>query len=276
MSEAGGDIRLVVCDVDGTLVDKQKKLTDGTIAAVRRLEAAGVGFTIISARPRSGMMPIADALELDEPMAAFNGGIVFHRDGRVDAHVRIDERVARGVFDVIGNAAVDRWVFADDRWYASTDQGVHVEHERIASNQAPIVRTDFADLLDRADKITFVSDEPELLKGLHAKCAAAFGDDATIAQSQTYYLDVTALIANKGNGIVSLTQAFGVPLERTCAIGDQANDLPMLTRAGLSIAMGNAPDAVKAAAHHVTTGNDADGVAHAIDTLILPELGAEE
>jgi len=265
-------IRLLVSDVDGTLVDKQKQLTPATIAAVARLRDAGIGFTIISARPRSGMLPIADALAIDAPMAAFNGGIVFRRDGRVDSHVTIDEGVARGVFGLIGDAAVDVWVFADNLWYASTDQGVHVEHERVASNQAPIVTGDFTALLDRADKITLVSDDPVLLGALTDRAKAAFGDKATVAQSQTYYLDVTALAANKGDGITALAAAFDVPLELVAAIGDQANDLPMLAKAGFSIAMGNGPEAVRRAAQHVTLGNDQDGVAHAIDTLIAPRF----
>jgi Cof subfamily protein (haloacid dehalogenase superfamily) len=265
-------IRLLVCDVDGTLVDQNKQLTPATIAAVARLHDAGMGFTIISARPCSGMLPLADALGIDAPMAAFNGGIVFRRDGSVDSHVTIDETVARGVFDLIGDAPVDRWVFADNKWHASTDQGVHVEHERVAANQAPIVTQDFAALLDRADKITLVSDDPSVLGVLADRAKAAFGDKATVAMSQTYYLDVTALAANKGHGITALAAAFDVPLELVAAIGDQANDLPMLARAGVSVAMGNGPEAVRHAAQHVTLGNDQDGVAHAIDTLIAPRF----
>ncbi len=262
---------LVVCDVDGTLVDKQKQLTEATIAAVARLRARGFGFTLISARPISGMMALAERLALDVPMGAFNGGIVFRRDGSIAEHHVISPEVARGVFDAVGDAPVDRWVFADDRWYASTDQGVHVEHERVASAQEPIVRAGFDDLLDRADKITFVSDDAALLAGL-AERVKPFAAQATIVQSQVYYLDVTARAANKGDGIAALAHAIGVPLAKTIAIGDQANDLAMFARAGRSIAMGNATDAVKAQASDVTTANDADGVAHAIDNLILGRM----
>lgn len=263
---------LVVCDVDGTLVDKDKKLTDATVAAVARLNDAGIGFTIISARPMSGMMPIADTLALDVPMGAFNGGLVFRRDGSIAEHHTIPEDVARGVFDLVGDAAVDRWVFADDRWHASTDQGEHVEHERLASNQNPVVRDDFDDLLDRADKITFVSDDPALLASLADQAKARFGAEATIVQSQTYYLDVTALRANKGDGITALAKALDVPLAKTIAIGDQANDLAMFARAGRAIAMGNATPEVKAQAADVTTANDHDGVAHAVDRIILGRM----
>jgi Cof subfamily protein (haloacid dehalogenase superfamily) len=261
--------KLLVSDVDGTLVDRRKQLTPGTIDAVARLHAAGVGFTIISARPRSGIMPLADQLELDEPIGAFNGGIVFRRSGEVLEHHRIDPVAARAVWAMAADSPVDRWVFAYDRWYASTDQGPHVDPERKSSAQDPVIVDDFDALLDQADKITFVSDDPAMLGDLTSRMAAAWGERATIAQSQTYYLDITALEANKGTGIAALAASFGVPLEATAAIGDQANDLPMLARAGLAIAMGNAPDAVKARAHQVSRANDEDGVAWAIDHLII-------
>jgi len=262
-------IRLLVSDVDGTLVDKDKRLTPATIAAVRQLRDAGVAFTIISARPRSGILPIVEALDLDVPVAAFNGGIVFTRDGRETVHHLVDAEVARGALALAAGTPVDIWVFADDRWYATSDRGVHVEHERVASNQQPVIRDDFAELATRVDKITFVSDEPEVLRDLQARIETGHAGRATVAQSQTYYLDITALEANKGEGVAALADALGVPLEDTAAIGDQANDLPMLKRVALPIVMGNAPDAMRQGAAHVTRGNEADGVAHAIDTIIL-------
>jgi len=262
------EIRLVVSDVDGTLVDKAKQVTPGTVAAVKRLREAGVGFTIVSARPRSGMRWIADLLEIDGAMGAFNGGTIFHRDGRVERHDTVPADVARGVLALVGDAA-DTWVFAGDRWYATNGDGPHTASERKASNQEPVVRDGFDDLLDDCDKLTFVSDDEDALRDLATRARAAFGDRATIVQSQTYYLDVTATTANKGDGVRGLADALGVDLARVCAIGDQANDLPMLELAGLAVAMGNAPDAVKQAADAVTDANDADGVAHAIDRLVL-------
>jgi len=261
-------IRLVVSDVDGTLVDGHKQLTPGVITAVGRLKAAGIGFTVISARPRSGIMPIADALDLDVPMGAFNGGIVFRRDGAVLAHETIDPKVVKGVFDLAKDAPVDRWLFADDRWFATSDQGTHVEHERIASNSEPVLTDDFTHLYDRADKVTFVSDTPEVLADLLKKAQAKYDGRATIGQSQTYYLDVTATTANKGDGITALAKAFDVPLAETAAFGDQYNDLPMFARAAWSAAMGQGPEQVRAKADFVSTSNDADGVAHAIAELL--------
>ena len=265
-------IRLVVSDVDGTLVDPDKQLTPATAEAVARLREGGVGFTIISARPMSGMMPIADTLGIDAPMGAFNGGIVFTRNGGISKQHTIATEVARAVVDAAEGVDVDLWVFASDTWYATSGEGHHVDSEKITSNQDPVIVDDVADLLDRADKITFVSDDEPVLVSLHEKIAS-YSDRATIVQSQTYYLDVTALEANKGDGVAALCAVLDVPLAATVAIGDQQNDVPMLEAVGLSIAMGNAPDAVKQVADEGTRGNDEDGVAHAIDDIIMKRVG---
>ncbi|WP_235532966.1 Cof-type HAD-IIB family hydrolase [Sphingomonas sp. Leaf412] len=262
-------IRLFVSDLDGTLVDPDKELTPGTIAAVARLRAAGVKFTVISARPMSGVMPLLGPLALDGTVAAFNGGILFRRDGTILSRHTVPADVAQGVVRLARETPAAIWVFADDRWYATDGTGAHTDGERVSAAQEPVVVDDIATVIDRADKITFVDDDAPRLHALWERCHAAFGTQATIAQSQTYYLDVTAPAANKGDGLAALALANDVPLDAVAAIGDQANDLPMLARAGLAIAMGNAPDAVKSRAGHVTLSNDRDGVAHAIDTLIL-------
>jgi Cof subfamily protein (haloacid dehalogenase superfamily) len=267
-------IKLVISDVDGTLVNKAKQLTPGVIDAVKRLEDAGVPFTLISARPPSGLIKLAEALELDRPLAAFNGGTLFRRDGTVTERHKVDPEVVRGFFELVEGEAVDTWVFASGRWHTSGLEGVHVEHERVASAQEPILTEDFSPLYDDVDKLTFVTDDPVLMARLTQAGQERFGDRATVGNSQTYYLDVTDTIANKGNGVETLAHALGIDLADTAVIGDMPNDLPMLRRAGTPIAMGQAPDEVKAAARFVTTSNEEDGVAAAIDRYVLARAAA--
>jgi len=269
VSEPGAAIGLVISDVDGTLVRKDKSLSPQVIAAVQRLRAAGIPFTLISARPVSGVLPLIGPLGIDIPVAAINGGIIFRPDGSAIAEHRIDPEVVRGMFDLAAEIAVDRWVFADGQWFASSLAGVHVEHERVASNQAPVLRDDFGDLYDRADKVTFVSDDAPVLKDLAARGIALFGQRATIGQSQTYYLDITDTRANKGDGVAELATMLGVDLAQVAVFGDMDNDLAMFARAGTSVAMGQAPENVRAAADFVSSSNEQDGVAHAIDAFVL-------
>jgi Cof subfamily protein (haloacid dehalogenase superfamily) len=268
VNTAPSAIRFVVSDVDGTLVDHDKTLRPATIDAVARLKAAGIGFAVISARPPSGVEPIAEALGLDGPIGAFNGGTVFRRGGEVVEEHLVPAEVGRGMVELAQGSGANVWVFAGGRWHADTPDNPHVPRERRSANQEPVLGEDLAALAERAGKITFVSDEPAVLADLTARGRDRFAGQATIALSQTYYLDVTALQANKGAGVEALARAAGVPLEQVMVLGDMRNDLPMLRRAGLAVVMGQAPDDVKAVAHWITASNDEDGVAKALDRLL--------
>lgn len=267
MSE--GRFGLVISDVDGTLVNHDKQLTPGVKAAVGRLTAAGIPFTLVSARCPRGVQPLVEELGLQGPIAAYNGGTIFTDDGTVVEHHLIPGAVARELLAMVRSEPVSTWLFADGIWHADTTDNPHVPRERLSANQEPVIVSDFAPLADRAEKLTFVSDDAPLLARIAQQAIAAHGDDATIAQSQTYFLDVTATVANKGDAIAALAKAHGVPLERVAVFGDQFNDVPMFDRAGFSVAMEQAPDGVKAKADAVSTSNEEDGVAVAIDRYIL-------
>lgn len=275
MSSDPMNLRLVISDIDGTLVNKAKQLTPGTIAAVGRLHAAGLPFTLISARPPSGLYPLAEALGLTEQLAAFNGGLIFKADGTITERHLVPEDVVRGMFDLAEGTDAVPWIFADGVWHAAVLEGTHVDHERLASAQEPIHTIDMSPLYTRVDKLTFVSDDEPMLRDLTTRAQAKYGAAATIGQSQTYYLDVTHIRANKGDGISTLSTAMGVTLQDVAVLGDMPNDLPMFARAGVSIAMGQAPAEVRSQALYTTTSNDEDGVAHAIDTILLPMMGKD-
>ncbi|WP_371420252.1 Cof-type HAD-IIB family hydrolase [Tardiphaga sp.] len=263
-------IRLLVSDIDGTLVRRDKSLSESVISAVGRVKAAGIAVSLISARPPSGMLWIAQRLELSGAIGAFNGGTVVQPDGTVVSAAQLDPECAARTLALLDHPAVTPWLFAGGLWYARATEDVYVPRERRAANIEPIVRGDFGGLLAHTDKIVGVSDDHALLARLDSEITAALGQDATVGRSQPYYLDITARRANKGDGIAALAAASGVSLANVAVLGDEHNDLPMFARARLSIAMGQAPIAVRSAADRVTLSNEEDGVAHAIDAFILP------
>lgn len=269
-----GDVplRLLISDIDGTLVRSDKSLADATVEAVRRLTTAGLPVSLISARPASGMRWIAEKLGLEGPFGAFNGGVLFMADGTVIERCFIDCAVAHTMISLIADAKITCWVFADDQWFSNNADDPHTRREIASANVEPNITNDFSDLIERADKIVGVSDDHAMLADLEIRAIAAGQGKATIARSQPYYLDITAKIANKGDGITYLAKAFGVEMGEVAVIGDQANDLPMFARAGLSIVMGQAPAPVKAQAMIATDSNDDDGVASAISNIILPRV----
>jgi Cof subfamily protein (haloacid dehalogenase superfamily) len=265
-----GTIRLLISDIDGTLVRNDKSLSDAVVAAVRRVVDAGVPVTLISARPPSGIEWIAEKLGIHGPLGAFNGGTLFKADGTIKAAERLGERVAQAALDLLDRPEITRWLFADGRWYAEATDNPHNDREIQSANQQPTLGAEWAPLLPHADKIVGVCDDHDLLAALEQQVADALGAEATVARSQPYYLDITAPHANKGEGIERLAAAYGVPLEEVAVLGDQRNDLPMFARAGLSVAMGQAPEDVRAAATHVARSNEEDGVADAIERFLLP------
>ncbi len=267
------EIRLLVSDVDGTLVRDDKSLPDANRDAILALTAAGVATTLISSRPPSGMMALAETLRLTGPLAAFNGGTLFDPDGTIRFAHRLDASDAAAILRLLDRPGVAPWVYADGAWFVGDLDNPHLPRERLAAAIEPKIRRDFAALGGRIDKIVGVSDDHELLRRLEEQARSMMGRRATVARSQPYYLDVTHRLANKGDGIAALAQAFGVDLKQVAALGDMANDLPMFALAGLSVAMGQAPACVQAAANATAATNEEGGVAEAIACFVRPRIG---
>jgi len=263
-------IRFLLSDVDGTLVRPDHSLSQVTIEAVQRLRAAGIYFTIASARPPRAMRQLIETLGIDLPTVAFNGANVINPDGSLLKVHRIDRSAAETTLALFARHPVALWVFADDQWFLLDPDGDYVDHERNTLGYEPVLVDSFEPYLDRIDKIVAASKDFELLKRLEIQLNPLIARQALAARSQSYYLDVTALDANKGSALVSLAEQLGVALAHTAAIGDGGNDVAMFRQAGLSIAMGQAEESVRSHADQVTGSNLQDGVAEAIERFILP------
>lgn len=262
-------IELLLSDIDGTLLRPDHSLSEATIAAVGRLRDAGIGFTVASSRPPRAMRSIIEALGVDLPTVAFNGGTITDADGKLLVAHRIPESAARTCLRLFAEHEVAVWVFADDQWLLLDLAGEYVAHERDTLGYDPLLVDTFDPWLDRVDKIVASSGDFELLKRLEARVNPLIDGQALAARSQAYYLDVTALAANKGSALAALARHLKVPLASTAAIGDGGNDVAMFRQAGLSIAMGQAEAVVANQADRITGSNLQDGVAMAIERFIL-------
>jgi Cof subfamily protein (haloacid dehalogenase superfamily) len=270
MSAPNEPVRLLVSDIDGTLVTPEKALTAAALKAVRTLAGAGVGFTLVSSRPPRGMAVLVTALGLTLPFAAFNGASLVEPGGRVIRARHLSAEAARKAIALFQERGVEIWGFADGQWLVLALEGPHVDHERHTIGFDPTLVDDFDGVIERLDKLTAVSDQPDLLADVERAAQAALGGAANARRSQTYYLDVTHPEADKGHAVRALCAEIGVPATETAVIGDQANDVAMFAVAGLSIAMGQATDEVKAGASFVTGPNTADGFAQAVAQIVLP------
>lgn len=261
-------IALVVSDVDGTLVTHDKRLTDKAKAAVKKLEDNGIGFTITSSRPPVGMRFLIEPLGITLPIGPFNGSSIVDGDLKPMVQHLIGETAARKSIEVLDKYGVDVWIFTNDDWVIKRDDGKYVPHERDTIQHAPLMVDDFSPYYAKACKIVGASSDFPLLERCEAEMQQVLGDSAVAVRSQNYYLDVTPPNQSKGTFVKAMAERLGIPLEAIATVGDMRNDLPMFAVSGMSVAMGNASDAVKAQATDVTTSNEDEGFAGAVEIIL--------
>lgn len=263
-------IRLVVSDIDGTLVNHAKELTPRTRAAIAALAERGVGFTVTTARPPVGLRGVFAMLGMKVTAAAINGGAVVDGDLNIVEEKLLAPAVARRAVALLRGEGLDPWLFTDEHWYIRDPKGDNVPLETRTIGQEPVVVDDFADALyGRVLKVIGSCNDHSHLAACEAMLQRELGTQAIATRSQLYYLDVTNPQAHKGEAVASLAKAFGVPVSAVLTIGDGTNDIPMLEAAGFGVAMGNGSDAVKAAADAVTADCEHDGFAEAIERYVL-------
>jgi Cof subfamily protein (haloacid dehalogenase superfamily) len=260
-------------------------LTDRARQAVRKLHDAGINFAITSGRPPLGMKMLVDALELTAPLSAFNGGVFFKPDYSVIEQNVLPETVAKHVIDIIKAHDLDVWVYNDRDWYVPQLHGPHVDREEWTVKFPPKVVSSFDGLLGNVTKVVGVSDDYDLVARCEADVQKEFShhdlhctqgdssgggeEEVSAARSQPYYLDVTHPHANKGFVVQRLSELLNIPLQEIATIGDMPNDVPMFSKGGVSIAMGNASPQVQQAAQYVTTDYENEGFANAVERFIL-------
>ena len=262
-------IRLLLSDVDGTLVKMDKTLTERSIDAVRALHDAGIHFAVTSGRPPRGMSMLVEPLMLRTPLAAFNGGLVVGPDmDVVEERVVPDELVAPMV-ELLESHELSVWVYQGADWLVRDPDGPHVAREAHTVQFAPKVVESFDGATTGVAKIVGVSDDHDAVAAAGAAAHDEFGEHVSASRSQPYYLDVTHPQANKGGVVKFLSAKYRIPTDEIATIGDMPNDVLMFAHSGLSIAMGNAAREVQRAARRVTTTNDEDGFANAVHRFIL-------
>jgi Cof subfamily protein (haloacid dehalogenase superfamily) len=263
-------IALVLADVDGTLVTREKVLTERAKVAVRLLRERGIRFAITSGRPPLGMKMMNDLLHLDTPIAGFNGGVFANPDWTVISSKCLAQGAVIKTIEIIRDHNLDAWLYTPEAWYVADPKAPHVAREAWTVKFDARVANDFTPYLDKAVKIVGVSDDLDAVARCEADCRKALGSSVSAARSQPYYLDVTHPDATKGGVVDYLSHRFGISLDQIATLGDMPNDVLMFEKSGMSIAMGNASAEVQSQANFVSTSNEQEGFANAIEKFVLP------
>jgi hydroxymethylpyrimidine pyrophosphatase-like HAD family hydrolase len=162
------------------------------------------------------------------------------------------------------------WSYRGADWYVPDLLGAHVARESRTVRFDPTLATDLEQITDNLAKIVGVSDDHDAVESAAAAARDHFGDHVAAARSQPYYVDVTHPEANKGSVARYLSTRYAIPAGQIATIGDMPNDVLMFSHSGLSIAMGNAGPEVQRAARRVTTSNEEEGFANAVERFVLP------
>ena len=264
-------IRLVIADIDGTLVNKEKLLTPRSVQAVQRLQDAGILFGVTTGRPPAGTRMLIDHLPGLKFIAGFNGGIVVRRDFSLFKMNLMAATAAQQVMRIIEEHKMDVWVYTDKDWFVRDPKAYRVDREEATVQFPPKVTPTFDGLFDRVVKIVGISKDYDNVARCEKDVQERCGASVSAARSQPFYLDVTHPHANKGEVVVMASEFGKIPMQEIATIGDMPNDVTMFNKSGVSIAMGNASPEVQRAATYVTASNDQEGFARAVEDFILPQ-----
>lgn len=264
-------VRLIAIDVDGTLLNSAKQITALTAAALHAArEAHGVKVVLASARPPRSVRGFYESLRLDTPTINYNGALVYEPPSqRVLLHRPLPEAVARAAVELARRLAPDVLVSAEvlDHWYTDRVDPAY------ATETARLFAPDVVGPLDRwlnqeITKLLFLGPQA-VMEEISAAMNRHLAYQVSVVQTEENLLQVMHPTVGKAAALRTVAAHLHTQREDVLAIGDNANDIGMLQWASHSVAMGNAPQAVKAVAQHVTDSHDEDGAAKAIRRFVF-------
>lgn len=273
--------KLLVLDVDGTLLNDEREISKRTLAALLKVQQMGVRIVLASGRPTYGLMPLAKTLELGNYggfvlsyngcriIKAQNGEILFERRINPEMLPYLEKKARKNGFAI--------FTYHDDTLITDSPDNEYIKNEALLNNLKIIKEDEFSTAIDFAPcKCMLVSDKEKALIGLEQHWEKRLAGTLDAFRSEPYFLEVVPCGVNKANTLGALLEHLGVTREEVIAVGDGVCDVTMLQLAGMGVAMGHSQDSVKVCADYVTASNEEDGVALAVEKLILAEVRAAE
>lgn len=273
--------KLLVLDVDGTPLNDEREISKRTLAALLKVQQMGVRIVLASGRPTYGLMPLAKTLELGnyggfvlsyngcQIIKAQNGEILFERRINPEMLPYLEKKARKNGFAI--------FTYHDDTLITDSPDNEYIKNEALLNNLKIIREDEFSTAIDFAPcKCMLVSDKEKALIGLEQHWEKRLAGTLDAFRSEPYFLEVVPCGVNKANTLGALLEHLGVTREEVIAVGDGVCDVTMLQLAGMGVAMGHSQDSVKVCADYVTASNEEDGVALAVEKLILAEVRAAE
>ncbi|MGJ7093555.1 Cof-type HAD-IIB family hydrolase [Vibrio hannami] len=265
--------KLVALDMDGTLLNSDKVVTERNKKAIMNAKDAGVKVLLASGRPLEGMTRYLEELGLtsdNDYVICYNGSLVKRvSDGKTVRTQILSGKDAKKLALIAIEMGSHIHAFSPERGLITPKNNPYTEHEAII-NGLDIVEFDFADLSDDEQIIkAMIVDDGDALTEAISKLPSELYDEYTIVRSADIFLEFLNKDSNKGVGVASVAQLLNINPEEVICMGDAENDHHMINYAGLGVAMGNATEDTKSIADHITLSNDESGVAAVLEQYVL-------
>ena len=269
--------KLLVLDVDGTLLNQAGEITNRTLSTLRKVQQMGVHIMLASGRPTYGLLRLAKMLELgtyDGYILSYNGGqIISAKNGEVLFERRINPEMLPYLEKKAKKNGFSIFTYNENRIITNNASDTHVVDEAFINDMEVCQTEEFSLAVDYPPcKVVLVSDDEESLVSLEHHWKRRLNGVLDVFRTEDFFLEVVGCGMDKANALAAFMDKAGILPEEVIAIGNGVADVNMLQLVGLGIAMGNAPDSVKRCVDYATLSNEEDGVAVAVEKAILAEV----
>lgn len=269
------EYELLAVDLDGTLTNTEKKVTEPTKEGIQDVQKAGKKLVLATGRPDNGVMPLAKQLELDQYgnyVISFNGAKIRQcGSGKIIFNAVVPEEVIRPIYEIVKEYPVDMAVFDTELMYSGLQANEYTEFEsKMITGMPCVLVQDLPSVVDFPINCILLTGAPEYMLRLESVLKEQFSDLLNIYRSEPFFLEILPRNVDKAYSLKKLLEYLEMEPEQAICCGDGYNDISMLQYAGMGVAMGNACEEVKNAADYVTGTNEEDGVLQVIRKFLLP------
>ncbi len=267
---------IIALDLDGTLTNSEKIITPRTFEALMKAQREGVRLVLASGRPTFGIAALANQLQLADYggyVLSYNGGrIIDWCEKTVIFSQVVDQKLVPILYNFAEKAQLPIVTYLPEAILASKNEGEYLAEEARINGMPVVVAQNFVEeAMQIAGGSTkfLIPGEPEQLIQLESEMKAALSEQMEIFRSAPFFLELPPKGIDKAQSLQRLLTHLGLERESLMAFGDGFNDLSMIQFAGKGVAMANAVEEVKSIANFVTTSNEEDGIAHALEQLLF-------
>lgn len=259
------DIKLVVLDMDGTLLDSEHEITTKNKEVITKLMKQGVQFILASGRSYDSMAPYIKELGLDLPVISSNGAFVKSpKDHKIYCNLNVCLDLTQEIVDYGLEHEYGVSLYFEDGVSTLNEEMIDA-HKEIEGLDVDLIKPN---QIDKSPNKIIYFDNYERIGEAFKITEKRYGEKVYVTRSGDFYLDFMSLQTSKGYAVKIVMDAMDISKNEIMVIGDNFNDIPMFEHAGIAVAMGNALPEVKEQSDYVTKTNVEDGVAYALEKFI--------